>query len=164
MFDKPTWLGEDEAMKIPPKFTLPSHASRYRTPLLTGIVIVAVVAIAFLGWKFIQARQMLSDIKTKEAVSEQEVEKVTKEVGALIILPDETPTVATVTDKTKLAKNDFFQKAENGDKVLIYAQARRAYLYRPSAKQLVDVTPLNVQEDTTQEDTTQEATTSADQN
>lgn len=113
------------------------------------VVLIAIGAIGFLGWKYWDAQRMISNIKNKEELSKQEIEQVTKAVGALIILPQETPTIATVTDKSKLMKNDFFNKAENGDKVLIYAEARRAYLYRPGSKQLVDVTPLNIQQDAT---------------
>jgi hypothetical protein len=136
--------------RIVPKFTLPSHESKKFSlfkPLAALVVIAAVAAAGFFGWKYWQTQKQLSDLKNKDEIAKQEVAELTKTVGALIKLPEETPTVATVTDKSKLAKNDFFKQAENGDKVLIYAQARRAYLYRPTAKQLIDVTPLSIQSD-----------------
>lgn len=58
---------------------------------------------------------------------------------------DEEPTLATVTDREKLAEQPFFQKAENGDKVLIYSNSGRAVLYRPyKEKKIIDVTTVNV--------------------
>jgi hypothetical protein len=74
-----------------------------------------------------------------------EVASLTKTIGAMMELPEgETPTLATVTDKDKLAEQPFFQKAENGDKVLIYSDSGRAVLYRPSTEKIVDVTTINV--------------------
>ncbi|MEK9151337.1 MAG: hypothetical protein AAB547_01765 [Patescibacteria group bacterium] len=74
-----------------------------------------------------------------------EVASLTKIIGAMMELPEgETPTLATVTDKDKLAEQPFFQKAENGDKVLIYTNSGRAILYRPSTGKIVDVTTVNV--------------------
>jgi|SRR3989344_7360039 len=73
-----------------------------------------------------------------------QTQKLTEEVGKLIDLPiGEEPTVATITDITKLTKQDFFQKAENGDVVLIYSQAKKAYLYSPTLKKILDVQPIN---------------------
>lgn len=74
-----------------------------------------------------------------------EIASLKKTIGAMIELPEgEDPTLATVTDKEKLAEQPFFQKAENGDKVLIYANTGRAILYRPSTGKIVDVTTVNV--------------------
>lgn len=77
-----------------------------------------------------------------------DVEKTIKAVEKLMTLPDELPTVATVTDESQLQDNDFFNKAKNGDKVLIYQGARKAILYRPSANRIVDVAPVRVTDDT----------------
>ncbi len=49
----------------------------------------------------------------------------------------EVPTVATVSDKTKLDNQEFFKEAENGDKVLMYPKQKKAYLYRPSIKRVL---------------------------
>jgi hypothetical protein len=66
-------------------------------------------------------------------------------VGKLMILPTgETPTYGTVSDKTKLKGQTFFAKAENGDEILIYAQAKLSILYRSSINKIVNVGPLVV--------------------
>lgn len=74
-----------------------------------------------------------------------EVEKLVEAVGSLMVLPEsEVPTIATVTDREKLSNQPFFQKAENGDKVLLYANSGKAVLYRPSIKKVIDVSIINV--------------------
>lgn len=40
---------------------------------------------------------------------------MTDEVKKLMELPDENPTVATITDIEKLKEQAFFQKGKNGD-------------------------------------------------
>ena len=64
--------------------------------------------------------------------------------GKLIDLPNETPTVATVTDSKKLKDQPFFSKVENGDKVLIFTKAKKAILFRPSTNKILDVAPLTI--------------------
>lgn len=72
-------------------------------------------------------------------------EKLVSEVGKLMHLPqDETPTVATVTDVSKLSEQEFFRNAKNGNKVLVYASAKKAILYDPKEKRIIDVSPINV--------------------
>ena len=63
------------------------------------------------------------------------VEKVGKKVSGLPA--GEAPSVATVTDLAKLQDQAFFANAKLGDKVLIYAAAGKAYLYRPSTGQII---------------------------
>ena len=82
----------------------------------------------------------------KDATQTQEdVQKLVAEVGKLIQLPtDETPTVATITDIEKVKEQAFFKNAQNGDKVLIYTNAKKAILYRPSEKKVVEVGAVNI--------------------
>ena len=83
-----------------------------------------------------------------QAQLQQEVENLVKEVGKLIALPeDEDPTVATVTDVEAVKDQPFFSKAQNGDKVLIYTNARKAILYRPSENRILEVGLVNIQQD-----------------
>lgn len=75
-----------------------------------------------------------------------QTEDVIARVGALIELPGgEVPTVATVTDPGKLQDQVFFAKAKKGDQVLIYTQARKAYLYDPIHNKLREVAPITTQ-------------------
>ena len=79
-----------------------------------------------------------------EAAAEAEKTDLVAKVGKLMTLPtDEAPSVATVTDSTKLAGQPFFAKAQDGDKVLIFTNAKQAILYRPSTDKIVEVMPLS---------------------
>lgn len=68
-----------------------------------------------------------------------QIKQITNYLSHFIELPNEQPTLGTVLDKAKLTNSTLAQKAENGDKMLIYAEAQRLLLYRPSTKKLVDV-------------------------
>lgn len=75
--------------------------------------------------------------------SEREVRALVASVGDHMLLPhDETPTVATVSDLHALEDQLFFQNAEFGDKVLMYMQAQKAILYRPSTDLIIEVGPI----------------------
>jgi hypothetical protein len=52
--------------------------------------------------------------------------------------------VATVSDASKLQSQQFFAKAQNGDKVLIFTNAKRAVLYRPSTNKVIEYAPVNI--------------------
>jgi hypothetical protein len=78
-----------------------------------------------------------------EVVAQDEVGALLAEVSKIMDLPqDETPNVATISDVEKLKDQVFFKGASNGDKLIIYANAKEAILYRPSAKRIIQVAPL----------------------
>lgn len=85
-----------------------------------------------------------------------ETDQIKAKVAKLIDLPkDEEPTIATVVDASKLKKQDFFKKAMNGDKVLLFAQAKKAILYRESTNKIIEVAPINLGESTKNDSTDQ---------
>ena len=96
-----------------------------------------------------QANSKLDEYKSNpEAAAQAEVDKYIEAVGKLYALPsDEKPSVATVNDKAKLKDQPFFANAENGDVTLIYADSKLALLYRPSTKQIVNVSSVTIQQD-----------------
>jgi hypothetical protein len=58
--------------------------------------------------------------------AQEEADAIIAAVRTHMVLPDETPTIATVTDPEKLSDQPFFQQAKKGDKVLsLPAQGRQ---------------------------------------
>lgn len=116
--------------------------------ILGGILLLISVATA--GWYYYQYKK-LADAPAK-AAQEAEVEIKTI-VGSIekgmLLPPNETPTLATVTDKDKLASQPFFAQSQNGDKVLLYTQAGKAILYRPSIQKVVDITTIRTNTEST---------------
>ena len=96
------------------------------------------------GYYFYSQKTSLSNPQDPKKQA-QEDKKLIAEIGKLMELPaGENPTVATVTDITKLNNQPFFQKAKNGDKVLIYQNAQKAILYSTVSKKILNVAPFNV--------------------
>ena len=108
-------------------------------------VFIALIAIAVSGFFFIKYQKALHIISASGLAGQQEIQDVVKKVSRFISLPEgELPKIATVSDFQKLKDQPFFEKSQNGDKVLIYMNAKKAYLYRPSTDKLIDVTLVNV--------------------
>jgi len=118
---------------------------------ILGIVAVVVILAGGAGAYYLYTQNMSLQSKVRElqsdpkVVAQQEVKNTVEMVAKVVALPEgEDPVVATVTDKDKLKDQTFFAKAENGDKVLIYAKAKRIYLFRPSESKLLEAAPLNI--------------------
>lgn len=80
-----------------------------------------------------------------QRIAQEEAKALIRRVSELIVLPeDEQPTIATVTDIERLKDQPFFAKAKNGDKVLIYTNAKKAILYDPVSNKIVEVAPVNI--------------------
>ncbi len=123
---------------------------KQKLPLI-GLGIIVVILIAgggVLFWQYQKSQQELKSLQANTAASQQaqtELRQLVSEVSKLIDVPtSEDPTVATVTSIDKLKDQQFFQKAKNGDKVLIYTSAKKAILYDPVAKKIIDVAPVNI--------------------
>ena len=105
------------------------------------LLILAVVAVYF----YIQYQNANNLLKNPNQQATAEATAIVARVGKLIELPtNENPTVATVSDKSKLANQPFFANAQNGDKILIYPLAKKAILYRPSINKIITVGAANI--------------------
>lgn len=124
------------------KLNLDPKLTPYIPAIAMGaVVLLIVLVVGFFMYKNNQKQQSPAN----QAAAQEEVKRLVGEVGKLVDLPfGEDPTVATVTDIERLKGQPFFQKAKNGDKVLIYTQAKKAILYDPSAKKVIDIAPINV--------------------
>lgn len=112
-------------------------------PLAALLILLAASLPAYYFYNQYQKSQAL--LKNPTEAAKEEVRALVAKVGQLLELPQgEEPTVATVSDKEKLKDQAFFAKSENGDKVLIYTNAKKAILYRPSVNKVIDVAPINI--------------------
>ena len=115
---------------------------KYKKLILIGFV---VFLLALAGTAFYFYRQYVDLKKDPQKAAQEEITKMLKEVGKLMVLPEgETPTVATVTDPERLKDQPFFANAKFGDKVIIYTNAKKAILYDSIANKIVEVAPLNI--------------------
>ncbi len=106
------------------------------------VPVVALVAVVLAGYFYSQVRVLKQN---PQAVAQKEVADLVAKVSKLAVLPTgETPTVATVSDPEALKDQVFFAQAVKGDKVLIYAQAKKAILYSVTMNKIIDVAPLNI--------------------
>lgn len=111
-----------------------------------AVAVIAIVVGANYARQSKELQRQIEELKSNpQQVTQDEVKGLVESVGKIIALPEgETPTVATITDREKLKDVPFFTKAENGDKVLIYVNARKAFLYRPSSQKLIEVATINL--------------------
>ncbi len=126
-----------------------------KTVIMAIVMLVLVAIIVICSWAALHYRSEYQNLKANpEIITQEENAMLISNVGKLIQLPtDEEPTIATVMDKDKIKDQPFFTSAENGDKVLLYVNAKKAILYRPSTNMVVEVAPIFT--DTTGTTTTQ---------
>ena len=106
------------------------------------IPLIALAAISVAGYMYNQVRLLKQN---PQLVAQKEATDLVANVGKLIVLPaGEVPTVATISDPEKLKDQVFFSSAQKGDKVLIYAQAKKAFLYSVTLNKILEVAPLNI--------------------
>jgi len=115
------------------------------------IVIVLLILAALPSYYFYNQYQSVQKLlQNPKSSADVQVKELINEVGKLMVLPaSEQPTIATVSDVTKLADQPFFANAKNGDKVLIYTQSKKAILYRESINKIIEVAPVNIGSNTT---------------
>lgn len=101
-----------------------------------------VTAILCLGIGFL-AEKGLKEYRTQRILTDDEA--AMEVLNRIIVLPNEVPSIATVTDTEKLGDQPFLAAAENGDKVVIYKENRRAYLFRPREEKIIDMTVVNIE-------------------
>lgn len=106
------------------------------------------VLLAIGGWilnNYLDTRNQLNQLANPKTSTQTEITIITDQIQGTVELPGgETPTIATVSDAEKLKGQNFFKNAENGDKVLIYAKAGKALLYRYTTKKVIEYSNVNL--------------------
>ncbi len=110
------------------------------------VVVVAAAAVSsFFYMRYQDAQRKVNQLSNPQEAAKIETQQLVDKVNKLAQLPSgETPTVATVSDVSKLKEQTFFADAQNGDKAIIYTQAKKAVLYRPSTGKIINIAPINI--------------------
>jgi hypothetical protein len=113
-----------------------------RRTLLVGVAFLVILGGGFFVYQRYSEAWATHRI---DVAAQKEINSLVEELSVLIVLPEnEEPTVATITDLEKLKDQPFFAGAREGFKVFIYSQSKKAILYDPFKKKIVEVAPLNI--------------------
>jgi len=107
------------------------------------IILLFIGGAIYGGLQYKSLKDENAKLSNPEESAKAETQKLKEEVSKLVDLPsDEEPTIASVVDASKLKDQPFFAKAENGDRVLMYSNAKKAVLYRPSTGKVIEFAPI----------------------
>lgn len=118
-------------------------------------IVVSVLAVLGIGaavFFYLENQQIKNDPArlaeaTKNAAT-NEAKELKNKVAKLMQLPsDEEPVVATVSDREKLQDQAFFKDAQDGDRILIFTEAKKAVIYREKDNRIINVGPIAVTSD-----------------
>ena len=112
------------------------------------LTILLVVALGGLGYYYEKYNAVTKDpstiAKEKAEDAKKKTDAVVKKISDLMILSNtDNAVLATITDKSKLAGQKFFDVAENGDELVLFPNMMKAVIYRPSINKIIDVGPFN---------------------
>jgi len=103
-------------------------------------IILLLLLFGGIAFYFYDKYQKAENLLGESIVAENQ--KAIDEVASLVEVPPGTPRVTTIEDAGQFAGQEFFSRAQNGDKVLVYVQAQKAILYRPSTGKIIEIAPI----------------------
>lgn len=110
--------------------------------ILIFVSVLCMVSASWFGYSSYQ-------LHTKPRNDTENIPDLLKKVNRLTQLPREEPSVATVKDAKLLQRQSMFKNAQNGDKLIIYVESQKAYLYRPKTGKLIDILPVTATQSAT---------------
>lgn|SRR5574343_802045 len=117
------------------------EVSKKRLPYMV-VVAIALIGLALAGYFYYELNKARQNPQVQ---AQKEAKELVAKVSRLVVVPEgEIPTIATVSDPEALKEQAFFAGAQKGDKVLIFAQAKKAILYSPTLDKIIEVAPLNI--------------------
>lgn len=106
------------------------------------ILFTAIGSAGFFYFKYLETEGKLNNSVLGVNFQDQ-IKALVSRVSEVAELPTgETPQVATVSNIQELSGQPFFKNAKNGDKLLIYNTAGKAYLYRPDTHKIIEIGPV----------------------
>lgn len=135
--------------------------------VIAAVVVVLLIVVVFMDMRRRKAENKLEQLTLQLNQSGNTEENKAKakalvdEVRKLIDIPaDAEPTVATIVDVDVLkSKNPFYAKAENGDFLVV--TPTRAILYSQKKKKILDVVPVQLDQQSSSQGTSKAASSKA---
>lgn len=121
-----------------PQLTNPPRFSRKR---IGGILLLVVLVGGSLATAYVfhsRYQKAVSLLANPEKLVADNKNVILEKIKAIIELPDEEPSTATVTDVESIRNQPFFAKAKNDDMVVIFYKEGKALLYRPSENKIIN--------------------------
>lgn len=112
--------------------------------LIIALCVIQVILVSVPAVYFYRKYTQLAKSNTS-ATAGIDVKAITAKVGKLVDIPtDEDPTIASITDTSKLSGQYFYAKAKTGDLVILFAHAQRAILYDPKANKVLEMSQISL--------------------
>ncbi|TSC70212.1 MAG: hypothetical protein CEO12_527 [Parcubacteria group bacterium Gr01-1014_46] len=111
-----------------------------------GVIVICllVLFICISVFMFIKYNKLNSDFKKLTSI---EGLSLTERVSRLVFLPEnEEPRIITIINEEEIVNEPFFKNAKVGDSVLVYINARKAFIYRNSENKIVEIAPIIIKE------------------
>lgn len=159
-------ISPQEVLDEPPQISRYSKRSSKLADTALLVLLLASVALSiFAVYKYRLAAKKIDEIgkNLKQSAQSTSNSKVLIEkVSRLILLPqNELPSIATINNVVLLQKqSSFYKDARNGDMLLIYFQAKKAFIYDPEQNIIVNTGPVFMEKVATDVPVTPTSTTS----
>ena len=115
----------------------------FNSKMLIFLVFIVLV-VAASSYYFYQYQRQQDLLLNPNKAAAEDSQNTLDHVKRLMSLPQGSPLIYTVIDKKQIATQPFFKNVENGDKVLMFVQDKKAIIYRPSTDKIIDVGPINI--------------------
>ena len=114
-----------------------------------GAVVIAIVLSGYylLSNPSIQTDegQKQTEINAIPQLDEKQVQEIVTQIEKVTpVKKDEKPVITEIVDVENLKKtNAFYKDAQNGDKLIVFAQDKKVIIYRPSTNQVINIAALS---------------------
>lgn len=116
---------------------------------LFGLLALIILLLgSYFGWMKYKTYQNTSEPEKvaaqQAAAADLEKSKILTALGKLMVLPAGDPVLFKVSNADVMKKQQqFFKDTQNDDVLLVFQQAAKAIIYRPSSNVVVNVGPVN---------------------
>lgn len=108
----------------------------------TVVIIIGIIALALVA-TFVVLRMYQAAPNQSESSSVGDAADTMTSIARLMLIPNEKPVIATINEAQKLiASQAFYMGAIDGDKLVMFPNAKKAVIYSPTRNLIVNSGPF----------------------